>query len=277
MARRLAGIASTALITAGLVLVVDVGVTLAWSEPVSTLRGWLAQRDAAEELEDLEREFRPRPDGHSSGREVRRLADRLAAETKSGGAIGRIQIDSIDLNIVLIHGTDTGSLKKGPGHYPETVFPGQAGTVGIAGHRTTYLAPFRRIDEIEDGDEIVLEMPYATFTYRFETQRIVEPSRVGVVRDVAHDRVVLTACHPLYSAAQRIVVFAELEEVSAPDGTDEPRAQAANLTSAPDPPGLGPTWAGVGGLGLVAAVVWATGSWRDSRRARGHDQAQEAG
>jgi sortase A len=270
VARPLVRIASTALITAGLVILLDVGITLAWSEPVSTLRGWLAQRDAAEELVSLEREFRLPAGSGFSGAEMRRLADRLAREAEPGDAIGRLQIAAIDLNIVLIQGTDNSSLKRGPGHFPETVFPGQDGTIGIAGHRTTYLAPFRRIDEIEDGDEIVLEMPYATFTYLFEKQRIVDPTQVGVVRDVDHDRVVLTACHPLYSAAQRIVVFSRLAHVSPPEGTEaeEPRGQRSNQTPAPDPPGLGPTWAGVGGLGLIAVLVWTLSAWRDSRAHR---------
>jgi sortase A len=117
---------------------------------------------------------------------------------------------------VVIEGTDTASLRDGPGHYPDTVLPGQDGTVGVAGHRTTYGAPFRRIDDIEPGDELVVEMPYADFVYSFERSRVVDPSRVGVVRDVGHDRMVLTACHPLYSAAQRYVVFARQIEVRPP-------------------------------------------------------------
>lgn len=93
-------------------------------------------------------------------------------------------VPAIGLNIVAVEGTDTETLKRGPGRYPETSFPGQDRTVAIAGHRTTYLAPFRRINELGPDDEVTFEMPYATFTYRFQSQRIVEPSQVGVVRDV---------------------------------------------------------------------------------------------
>lgn len=261
----MASTASTALITAGLVVLLDVGITLAWSEPVSSLQGWLAQRDAAEELGRLEREFRPRPGVRLTPAEVGRRADRLSAEVGRGEAIGRIEIAAIDLNIVIVEGIDTETLKKGPGRYPETAFPGQQGTVAIAGHRTTYLAPFGRVDEIEDGDEIVLEMPYATFTYRFEKQRIVDPSQVGVVRDVDHDRVVLTACHPRYSAAQRIVVSGRLANIDPPGGTDRARAQPSEPMAEPDPPGLEPVWAGVGGLGFIVVAVWMMGAWRDSR------------
>ena len=116
--------------------------------------------------------------------------------------------------MVVVQGTDTASLQKGPGHYPDTAFPGEGRTIGIAGHRTTYLAPFRKINEIEDGDEIVLEMPYATFTYTVEKHEIVDPNQVEIVDDVGYERLVLTACHPLYSAAQRWAVFAKLSDVS---------------------------------------------------------------
>ena len=93
--------------------------------------------------------------------------------------------------------------------------PGLPGTVAIAGHRTTYLAPFRNINELHKGDRIALEMPYANFTYRVQGVRIVSPSEYSVVRRVGYDRLVLTACHPLYSAAQRIVVFARQVGVQA--------------------------------------------------------------
>jgi sortase A len=117
---------------------------------------------------------------------------------------------------VFVQGTDTASLQKGPGHYPDTAFPGQGRTIGIAGHRTTYLAPFRHIDQIDDGDEITLEMPYGTFTYRVSKHEIVDPSDVQIVDDVGHERLVLTACHPVYSAAQRYAVFAELADTRLP-------------------------------------------------------------
>jgi sortase A len=83
--------------------------------------------------------------------------------------------------------------------------------VGIAGHRTTYGAPFRRIDRLRRGDAIRVVMPYGTFTYRVERRRIVAPTAVWVTDRVGYDRLILSACHPLYSAAQRIVVFARLE------------------------------------------------------------------
>jgi sortase A len=223
---------STTLITAGLVILADVGLTLVWKEPVSTVYGSIQQGKAEDELEALEDRFPSPADLEAIARagnvseQVRLLADRFSDEVETGNAIGRITSDRIGLDIVVVEGTDTASLQKGPGHYTRSddtaavergdgsAFPGQGKTVGIAGHRTTYLAPFRRIDEVEDGDEIVLEMPYATFTYEVQAHRIVEPSQVEIVHNVGYERLVLTACHPLYSAAQRLAVFAKLREIS---------------------------------------------------------------
>ena len=123
-------------------------------------------------------------------------------------------IPRIDLDIVFVEGTDTASLQKGPGHYPSTAFPGQGKTIAIAGHRTTYLAPFDDIDKIEDGDEITLEMPYANFTYTVQKHKIVDPSDVWVIEDRGYERLVLSACHPKFSAAQRYIIFAKLDEIS---------------------------------------------------------------
>ncbi|MGI8781775.1 MAG: class E sortase, partial [Solirubrobacteraceae bacterium] len=128
-----------------------------------------------------------------------------------GHAVGRLRADAIGLDTVIAEGTGAGDLRKGPGHYPETPLPGARGTVAVAGHRTTYGAPFRRVDAFDPGDRIELRMPYGRFVYRVERTRIVAPTATWVTRRVAYDRLVLTACHPLYSAAQRIVVFARLE------------------------------------------------------------------
>ena len=121
---------------------------------------------------------------------------------------------------MVVEGTAAGDLRKGPGHYPGTPLPGEHGTVGIAGHRTTYGAPFRKINQVKPRDQIVVTMPYGRFTYRVERTRIVKPTDVWVTNVCRYDRLILSACHPLYSAAQRIVVFARLE-------TAQPRGAAA--------------------------------------------------
>jgi sortase A len=121
-----------------------------------------------------------------------------------------VRIERIGGDFVLVDGTADDDLRKGPGIYDDVPFPGAPGTTAIAGHRTTYGAPFRRIDKLERGDEVVVEMPYGRFTYQVEETRIVAPTEVSVVERVGFDRLVLSACHPLYSAAKRIVVFARL-------------------------------------------------------------------
>jgi sortase A len=217
------------LITAGLVVLADAGLTLVWQEPLSAAYGSFKQGQAADQLNELETQY-PTPEDLAAiagvqgiAKKARILADRFQPHLQEGHAIGRIKIDRIDLSIVVVQGTDTASLEKGPGHYRNTPIPGQPGTVAIAGHRTTYLAPFRHINDIQDGDEIRIEMPYAAFTYTVEKHEVVDPSDVGIIKPVGYDRLVLTACHPPYSAAHRYAVFAKLSRVDLFDISGESR------------------------------------------------------
>ena len=210
-------ILSIVLITAGLVVLSDVAATLAWKEPVSSIYGAIQQQRAQNDLDDLEDAFaeRPLPDvqGLTDVRAAGKLADAFEDEVATGKPIGTILIPRIDLDAVVVQGTDTASLQKGPGHYPDTALPGQGKTIGVAGHRTTYLAPFRHIDQIEPGDEVVIEAPYGDFIYGVTKTEIVDPEDVGIVDNVGFERLVLTACHPLYSAAERYAIFARLVEI----------------------------------------------------------------
>ena len=206
------------LITAGLIVLADAVVTLLWQEPVSAAYASVQQQRAGDELADLESDFDPGDVGFltsdaSEAARARVLAERFQNSIRIGQPIGRIRVPSAGIDSVLMNGTDTSTLQKGPGRYPETPLPGFGGTTGIAGHRTTYLAPFRHINEIEKGDEIRIELPYAAFTYRVEKHEIVEPTDVQIVDPVGYERVVLTACHPLYSAAQRYAVFGKLVRI----------------------------------------------------------------
>jgi LPXTG-site transpeptidase (sortase) family protein len=136
----------------------------------------------------------------------------LARKTGEGKAVGRLEIDRIDLNAVVVQGVSDPSLRKAPGHYPNTVLPGQNGTMGIAGHRTSYGAPFRHIDNMKPGDRIVVTMPYGRFTYRVQGREIVPAGDSDAFQRVSYQRLVLSACHPLYSASKRILVYARLED-----------------------------------------------------------------
>jgi len=217
------------LITAGLVVMADAGLTLLWQEPLSAAYGAFKQGQAEDQLNQLEAQY-PTPADlaaisgvQGNDKKARILAGRFEPHLQEGHAIGRIKIDRIGLNIVVVQGTDTASLEKGPGHYRNTPIPGQPGTVAIAGHRTTYLAPFRHIDEIQDGDDIRIEMPYAAFTYSVEKHEVVDPGDVGIIKPVGYPRLVLTACHPPYSAAHRYAIFAKLTRIDLFDISGETR------------------------------------------------------
>jgi len=189
--RALLHFASSVLMVSGVLLLADAAATVLWQEPVSALLASRQQAELEEALADppvRERIIRKRP--------------------LPGDAIGEIDFPTLDQSSFVVEGTDPDDLRKGPGHYADTPLPGQRGTVAIAGHRTTYGAPFRNVDQLDRGDTIVLQMPYGRFVYKVQKTAIVEPTQTEVTDSVGYKRLVLTACHPLYSAAQRIVVFA---------------------------------------------------------------------
>ncbi|HEX7443467.1 MAG TPA: class E sortase [Acidimicrobiales bacterium] len=144
-----------------------------------------------------------------------------------GKPIGQITIPRIGADFYMVEGVELRYLQEGPGHFPGTPLPGQAGNAAVAGHRTTYKAPFNRIDELEPGDTITITTLQGTFTYQVIDQagpgeapighRIVSPSAVEILTDKGDNRLTLMACNPKYSAAQRIVVEAKLVGNQAPD------------------------------------------------------------
>jgi sortase A len=211
--RRIIRACATAAMVIGLLAIAEGVVTLVWQEPVTAIAAARTQHRLAQQLSDIEtktpapaqlQELRKQPDVAARAKVAAR---RLRASAANGDPVGRIVFPTLDRHYVLVDGDDSADLRKGPGLYDGTPFPGQGGTTAIAGHRTTYLAPFRHIDELHQGDRIQIEMPYGTYTYAVTGQRIVRPQDVDVV-DRPGPGLVLTACHPVYSAAQRIVVFA---------------------------------------------------------------------
>ncbi len=150
------------------------------------------------------------------------------APPEPGKPIGQITIPRIGADFYMVEGTDLKYLKEGPGHFSGTPLPGQAGNAAVAGHRTTYKAPFNRIDELEPGDQITIVTLQGTFTYEVMPQdpstpggaplghRIVTPKAVEILADKGDNRLTLMACNPKYSAQQRIVVEAKLVGNPAP-------------------------------------------------------------
>ncbi len=126
----------------------------------------------------------------------------------------KIYIPAIEVEWIVNEGTDRETLKKGPGHIIGTPFPGEEGRSTISGHRTTYGAPFNRVDELEEGDLIYLDtIKGETFTYAVTGQEIVKPTDVHVLEGDEKKELLLTACHPKYSAAYRIIIYAELVNI----------------------------------------------------------------
>ena len=129
-----------------------------------------------------------------------------------GDPVGQLRIPAIGVDETVVENVSLQVLKKGPGHFPETPMPGQEGNAAIAGHRTTYGAPFHRLDELAPGDEVLVQTLQGDFRYEVSEQLIVAPTDVHVLEDKGDDRLTLIACHPKYSARQRIVVVAVLDE-----------------------------------------------------------------
>ncbi|MDQ3757669.1 MAG: class E sortase [Actinomycetota bacterium] len=195
----------------------------------------------------------------------------------TGTAAAVIKIPEIGLEKRVVEGVSLGDLKKGPGHYPETPMPGQPGNAAIAGHRTTYGAPFYDLDELEAGDDIFVTTRQGSFRYEVTEKRVVKPSEVSVLNNTPDNRLTLTTCHPRFSARQRLVVVAALKGEAAPappPTTTPPRGDGTTPTTLPSP-GVDP--AGLSGesasnwptvlWGLLAAAIW-FGAWLLSRRWR---------
>jgi sortase A len=220
------------LILVGAVALADAGITLVWEEPFSALYAKLRQDHLSGALAKVEHaaptagEERTLVNLADVRRRVAFLAGGLEGRARDGSAVGRIHIPSIGASFVVVKGTSTSDLQSGPGIYGETVFPGMAGTTAIAGHRTTYLAPFRHVDLLRSGASIVLDMPYAHFTYTVIGKRVVAPTDVGAaVANVGYSRLVLSACTPLFSAAKRLLVYARLTRTMPVGAARAPVAQ----------------------------------------------------
>ena len=223
MFARILGAVGKLLIIAGVLVLGFVAFQL-WGTGLEESRG---QSDLTEDLaSDLGTTDAATVDLSDLDRQLSEVDSETAPPTEDppgGEPVGIITIDKIELQRVIIEGVSKTDLKKGPGHYPGTPLPGQAGNSAIAGHRTTYGAPFNRIDELVPGDEINVTTPQGKFVYVVmpapgQTEQawyLVDPSQVEVLSDVGDNRLTLTACHPKYSAKQRIIVHATLKTTPA--------------------------------------------------------------
>jgi sortase A len=205
---------ASVLMCSGVLLLVDAGLTLAWQEPVSAFIQSQDQAALGNQLKGLTRFAEADKRQVATEGDVKQRLAKLARlqsrRDRDGNPIGRLRMPTLHRDYVVVEGTNLGDLRKGPGHYPETPLPGEGGTVAVAGHRTTYGAPFRNVDSLKRGDPLIMDMPYGRFTYRVDKIQIVNPDALWIIRKRKNEQLVLSACHPLYSAAQRIIVFSTL-------------------------------------------------------------------
>jgi sortase A len=220
---RWARIVGTLLVVAGALTLVWALLVWQWMDPFTGAYTKWKQHQLAAQYDRRAVAFRPAGvDGASLASEreaIAREAHAYRAATHRGEAIGRIRIPRIGLNMILVDGTDHSSLEKGPGRYLGSFMPGENRLVYIAGHRTTYLAPFSHIDDIRKGDKVTIEVPYATFTYRISGHRIVSADAVSVLRSPRHERLILQACHPRFFASHRYLQYGQLLRVDPKGGT----------------------------------------------------------
>lgn len=222
--RRMIG---TALIAVGVALLVWCFVVWRWNDPFTALYTRWEQRKLETSYAQIVEAERARPVAPPGSTRpstaelesaVADAARRFRQRATEGSPIGHIIVPRLDLDMIMVNGTDAGTLRKGPGRDLRTFMPGEGELVYVAGHRTTYLAPFAHIDRLEPGDLVTLEMPYATFRYRVVRHQIVEADDLSVLQSHGREVVALQACHPRFFATHRYIVWATPVRVTSRDG-----------------------------------------------------------
>lgn len=183
------------------------------------------QQDALAEEFEAEQSFPQTSSRDGKGVRIQGPPDEF--DPAVGEPTFRLEIPKIDQNLIVVEGVEEEQLKKGPGHYPECddvfqpplctefpeAFPGDKGRVIVSGHRTTYGAPFWDLNKLSEGDEIITETRWGTFRYEVTRTEIVDDQDTSITVRVRDRReLVLTTCHPRFSAAQRLIVHSELVE-----------------------------------------------------------------
>src|SRR3954470_7206412 len=226
--RRALRITGTLLILAGALTLAWTLVVWQWQDPFTALYTKWKQHQLASQYQKRVEAFSAPIATTSLADErqsIAREAKRYRASSTRGEAIGRIRIPRMGVNLVLVNGTDHETLKKGPGRDGRTFMPGENRLIYIAGHRTTYGAPFSHIDRLKSGDRVTIEVPYGTFIYAVTRHRIVKATDLSVLRSPKHEVVELQACHPRFFASHRYIAYARLVRV-------EPRGAAPYDASA---------------------------------------------
>lgn len=205
-------IAGTLLAAAGLLAAAWALTVWQWQDPFTALYTAHQQRSLESSFRRDVEAFVPASSGETSRaarrRDVRRAAARYRARLQRGDAVGRLRVPRLDLDTIVVEGTDSATLTKGPGRYSRSYVPGEGELVYIAGHRTTYGAPLARIDRLRRGDRLTIELPYGTFVYRVSGHVIVPADDVARLRSRGREEIALQACHPRFFATERYIVYA---------------------------------------------------------------------
>lgn len=232
MLRLSARIFGTVLIVAGILALAWVLVVWQWGDPVTALYARYEQRGLRNAYAEQTKAFvasdtppvvSPAPEVVKPpiGQVLRRIDRDAVAYRKQlqiGDPVGVLDVPKMALHAVVVNGTDHDSLRRGPGRDPRTAVPGEHELVYVAGHRTTYGAPFADIDQLKAGDRISFDVPYARFVYAVTGHRIVAATELSVLRSRGIEQLALQACHPRFFATQRYIADAKLVSVAVPNG-----------------------------------------------------------
>jgi sortase A len=215
---------STLIIVIGLGLLAWTGTVYVWKDPFTTAYTAWEQRGLENSLEEAfetwkpvatPRRVEPRPTEGFKPKpvNVRREARAYRLGAEDGDGVARLQIPRLDLDVVVVNGTEVGDLRRGPGRHLDSTMPGEGELVYIAGHRTTFGAPFSHIDKLQHGDRIRVELPYATIVYSVTADRIVDQYELSVLKSRGREELILQACHPRFFSSERYLVYARPVQV----------------------------------------------------------------
>jgi sortase A len=217
--RRLARATGFLLALGGALILVWAVAVWQWQDPITLVVNKRYQSRLASAYEERVREFPQRvPRGEARPTKATRitqfaLAERFRKRTDEGDPIGRLIVPRLDLRVMVAYGVETDTLKKGPGLHPSTGLPGQRFLSYVAGHRTTYGAPFSEIDSLRPGDKITFELPYGTYRYVVTDHEIVRDDQIEVLKGRGREELALQACWPRFFASHRYIAYAKLVRV----------------------------------------------------------------
>jgi len=228
--RRFARITGTVMIVAGACSIAWAVLVWQWQDPFTAMYTKYEQHKLAKSFAHSFADYQPpaavilpvttaRPNTQQA-EEKRIAADATAYRLalKEGEPVGRMIVPRLGLKSIVINGTAHDDLTKGPGREMHTYMPGEGELVYVAGHRTTYLAPFAHIDSLRAGDTVTFELPYATFHYEITGHRVVTADDIAVLKSHHHEELILQACHPRFFATHRYLAFAKLVRVEPREG-----------------------------------------------------------